>query len=44
VRVNQRQHGLQARCGLRLLDRVDGWPVAPAVVQRNLPLPGRELE
>jgi hypothetical protein len=44
VPVDQVQHGLQPCCGLRLRDRVDGGLLAPAVVQRDLPLRGSKLE
>jgi len=42
--VDQGQHGLDARCGLRLLDGMNGGPLAPAIVGRDLPYRGRELE
>jgi hypothetical protein len=42
--VDQGQHGLEARCGLRLLDGMNGGPLAPAIVERDLPYLGRELE
>jgi hypothetical protein len=38
------QHRLQAGGGLRLRDRVHGWLLPPAVVQRDLPLCRSELE
>jgi len=38
------QRGLQAGGGLRLRDRVHGRLLAPAVVQRDLPLRRSKLE
>jgi hypothetical protein len=38
------KHGLQAGGGLGLRDRVHGRPLAPAIVQRDLPLRRSQLE
>jgi hypothetical protein len=44
VRLDETQHRLQARRGLRLRDRVYGRLLAPSVVQCDLPLRRSKLE